>query len=197
MIELPAFLDHGRAACTTDPDLFHSTHPTAQEQARTICRGCPLRAECADYALTAPEPTGTWGALTAKERRRILRPDDDTTLDEQGRVRVPCGSYKALCAHLAYGEQCEVCRDAQDARIEAQRRARLAEEHAAAWIGGRGRDSPPPRRARLPRLPAGRASEERGTPPAAARSEARQGAAACAGTGVMTTTTNREQHHAR
>ncbi|WP_329163945.1 WhiB family transcriptional regulator [Streptomyces sp. NBC_01717] len=131
MIELPAFLDHGRAACTTDPDLFHSTHPTAQEQARTICRGCPLRAECADYALTAPEPTGTWGALTAKERRRILRPDDDTTLDEQGRVRVPCGSYKALCAHLAYGEQCEVCRDAQDARIEAQRRARLAEEHAA------------------------------------------------------------------
>ncbi|WP_329592163.1 WhiB family transcriptional regulator [Streptomyces sp. NBC_01362] len=133
MIELPAFLN-GTAACASghDPDLWASTLPTDQEAARAICQGCPLRPACADHALTRPEERGTWGGLTAKERRRILRPGDETWLDAQGRVRVPCGTYKALCAHLRYGEECQTCRDAQAIRVEAQRRARLVEEH----IGG-------------------------------------------------------------
>lgn len=134
MIELPAFLD-GTATCAQSehgPDLWASTLPADQEAARIICQGCPLRAACADHALTRPEERGTWGGLTARERRRLLRPTDPTWLDEQGRVRVPCGTYKALCAHLRYGEECEKCRDAQAARVEAQRRARLAEEH----VGG-------------------------------------------------------------
>ncbi|MEV0915443.1 WhiB family transcriptional regulator [Streptomyces sp. NPDC049967] len=131
MIELPAFLNQGPAACTDEPDLFHSTTHTDQTTATAICRTCPLRPACADYALTHPEERGTWGGLTAAERRRILLPDDTAWLDEQGRVRVACGSYRALQAHLRYGETCEPCRAAQDARIEAQRRARLAEEHRA------------------------------------------------------------------
>lgn len=131
MIELPAFLTHGRAACTDEPDLFHSTTHTDQEQARLICHTCPLRPACADHALTRPEDRGTWGGLTRAERRHILDPDDPTWVDEQGRIRLPCGTLRALTSHLRYRETCTTCRAAQDARVEEQRRARLAEEHAA------------------------------------------------------------------
>ncbi|MFC9753002.1 WhiB family transcriptional regulator [Streptomyces sp. NPDC056921] len=131
MIELPAFLN-GTATCAQpehDPDLWASTLPADHAEAARICQGCPLRLACADHALNRPEERGTWGGLTAKERRRILRPGDETWLDAQGRVRVPCGTYKALCAHIRYGEECQACRDAQAIRVEAQRRARLVEEH--------------------------------------------------------------------
>jgi len=39
-----------------------------QETARAGCRGCPARAECLDYALTADERWGVWGATTPQER---------------------------------------------------------------------------------------------------------------------------------
>ncbi|WP_406735374.1 WhiB family transcriptional regulator [Streptomyces sp. NBC_01108] len=135
MIELPAFLN-GTATCAQpehDPDLWASALPADQHEAARICQGCPLRPACADYALTRPEERGTWGGLTVTERRRILRPDDETWLDDQGRVRVPCGSYKALFAHIRYGEECQPCRDAQAARTRAARVAQLAQEHE---VGG-------------------------------------------------------------
>ncbi|MFI8865320.1 WhiB family transcriptional regulator [Streptomyces sp. NPDC053707] len=131
MITLPAFLD-GTAHCTpTTAHLFDSTHPDEQQQARAICHGCPLRTACADHALTTPEHQGTWGGLTSKDRRRIRSPRSATFLDDDGRVRVPCGTYKALQAHLRYDEECEECRDAQAARTLAERRTRLAIAHKA------------------------------------------------------------------
>lgn len=131
MINLPAFLSQGHAACTTaDPDLFHSTTAADEQQAIAVCQECPLRTACADHALTTPEERGTWGGLTASERRRILNPNSDAYLDDQGRIRVPCGSFGALMSHLRYGETCDECRAAQDARTLAQRRTRLAQEHA-------------------------------------------------------------------
>ncbi|MFJ3590121.1 WhiB family transcriptional regulator [Streptomyces sp. NPDC090231] len=136
MIELPAFLNQGTAACTDEPDLFHSTTHADQTAATATCRTCPLRPACADYALTHPEERGTWGGLTAAERRHILDPNDPTWVDEQGRIRLPCGTLRALTSHLRYRETCSTCRAAQDARVEEQRRTRLAEEHAA---GGTGR----------------------------------------------------------
>lgn len=45
--------------------------------AREVCRTCPVRAECLDYAQSAPEPVeasaggGIWGGLTGPERRRL------------------------------------------------------------------------------------------------------------------------------
>ncbi|MGP3752183.1 WhiB family transcriptional regulator [Streptomyces sp. IBSNAI001] len=129
MITLPEFLD-GTAACTpADAHLFDSTHPDQQAKARAICHDCPLRQACADHALTTPEHQGTWGGLTSKDRRRIRSPRSATFIDDDGRVRVPCGTYKALQAHLRYEEECTECRDAQAARTAAQRRLRLAEEH--------------------------------------------------------------------
>lgn len=40
--------------------------------AREFCRGCPVRRECAEYALTLPyELDGYWGGTTKNDRRRL------------------------------------------------------------------------------------------------------------------------------
>lgn len=63
-----------RAACRgLDPDIFHPVRAgnAYVTQAKQICEGCSVRAECLEYALEAPEPLGVWGGLSAQERRRI------------------------------------------------------------------------------------------------------------------------------
>jgi len=39
--------------------------------AKNICAGCPVRMECADYAVRAREPYGVWGGLSEDERDTI------------------------------------------------------------------------------------------------------------------------------
>lgn len=41
---------------------------TREEKAKQICRACPVLDRCRRHALTAPEPYGIWGAMTARER---------------------------------------------------------------------------------------------------------------------------------
>ncbi|PWF88687.1 WhiB family transcriptional regulator [Kocuria rosea] len=41
-----------------------------QRQAAAACRTCPAVAECAEYALTAREAAGVFGATTPAQRRR-------------------------------------------------------------------------------------------------------------------------------
>lgn len=40
--------------------------------AKIICRRCPVRGECLDYALRTREPYGIWGGLTEAERQERL-----------------------------------------------------------------------------------------------------------------------------
>ncbi|HEY9372573.1 WhiB family transcriptional regulator [Streptomyces sp.] len=48
-----------------------------ERKAKAICAQCPVRNECLDHALAAPEKSGTWGGLNeeerASERRRRQR----------------------------------------------------------------------------------------------------------------------------
>jgi WhiB family redox-sensing transcriptional regulator len=39
-------------------------------QAKAICAGCPVRAECAAHALTVREPYGVWGGMSEEDRER-------------------------------------------------------------------------------------------------------------------------------
>lgn len=41
-----------------------------EEQAKRICRECPVLAECRSHALAMPETHGIWGAMTPSERAR-------------------------------------------------------------------------------------------------------------------------------
>jgi WhiB family redox-sensing transcriptional regulator len=46
---------------TTDPDLWFAEDPADLERAKTMCRACPVRAECLQTALEQREPWGVWG----------------------------------------------------------------------------------------------------------------------------------------
>ncbi|MCX4827840.1 WhiB family transcriptional regulator [Streptomyces sp. NBC_00006] len=62
-----------QAACrTTDPDeLF--VQGAAQNRAKAVCTGCPVRTECLADALDNRVEFGVWGGMTERERRALLR----------------------------------------------------------------------------------------------------------------------------
>jgi WhiB family redox-sensing transcriptional regulator len=43
-----------------------------EEQAKSICRHCPVRAECLSSALAVREAYGVWGGLSSTEREELL-----------------------------------------------------------------------------------------------------------------------------
>lgn len=61
------------SACKTqDPDeLFVSG--AAQNRAKAVCMGCPVRTECLSDALDNRVEFGVWGGMTERERRALLR----------------------------------------------------------------------------------------------------------------------------
>ncbi|WP_374213165.1 WhiB family transcriptional regulator [Streptomyces sp. G1] len=61
--------------------------PPAKDAARAkgICNGCPVKAECLDWALTAGEPYGVWGGMTAHDRRKLRR-RQGAPVPERGRL---------------------------------------------------------------------------------------------------------------
>ncbi|WP_331732745.1 WhiB family transcriptional regulator [Streptomyces sp. NBC_00015] len=62
-----------RAICqAADPEeLF--VEGAAQNRAKAMCTGCPVRTECLAYALDNRIEHGVWGGMTEKERRALLR----------------------------------------------------------------------------------------------------------------------------
>ncbi|MGH9177809.1 MAG: WhiB family transcriptional regulator [Acidimicrobiales bacterium] len=63
-----------RAACRgVDPDIFYPSSDEEAEEAKAICRVCPVRESCLEYAIINRERDGVWGGATERERRRILR----------------------------------------------------------------------------------------------------------------------------
>ena len=51
-----------RLPCRTyDPDLWFADSPAELDQAKALCAGCPVRAECLAGALARREPWGVWG----------------------------------------------------------------------------------------------------------------------------------------
>lgn len=55
------------------PDLWFEGDREWKDAARQICRGCPVRNECLEYALESFEPHGIWGSLTRGQRDRLRR----------------------------------------------------------------------------------------------------------------------------
>ncbi len=61
------------AACNNaDPDELFVTG-AAQNRAKTVCFGCPVRTECLSDALDNRVEFGVWGGMTERERRALLR----------------------------------------------------------------------------------------------------------------------------
>lgn len=63
-----------RAACRgVDPDIFYPVSDEEAEDAKAICRTCPVQELCLEWALAQREKEGVWGGATERERRRIIR----------------------------------------------------------------------------------------------------------------------------
>lgn len=65
---------HRYANCLgVDPDLFFPERGASTREAKEVCRGCVVREQCLEFALTNGEKFGIWGGLSERERRRIRR----------------------------------------------------------------------------------------------------------------------------
>lgn len=63
-----------RALCAqTDPEAFFPEKGGSTREAKRVCVGCDVRAECLEYALAKDERFGIWGGLSERERRKLKR----------------------------------------------------------------------------------------------------------------------------
>jgi len=62
------------AACRgMNVEVFYLEHGHSDKAkiAKAICATCPVRVECAEYAIDTCEAFGIWGGLSPKERQQI------------------------------------------------------------------------------------------------------------------------------
>lgn len=96
----------------TDPEAFYPEKGGSTREAKSVCHGCPVAAECLDYALEHDERHGIWGGLSERERRRIKgrlvqagdriricgyeECDDEIPAEAHGRSKYCCAEHRAL-----------------------------------------------------------------------------------------------------
>ena len=56
-----------------DSEIFFPEKGASTREAKMVCQGCEVRAECLAYALEHREQHGIWGGLSEPQRRRLLR----------------------------------------------------------------------------------------------------------------------------
>lgn len=61
----------------TDPEAFFPDDGNVAD-AKRMCARCCVRESCLSHALSANEPFGVWGGLSATERRKLLRTTSGT-----------------------------------------------------------------------------------------------------------------------
>ena len=68
-----------RAACLEkDPELFFPVGNTGPallqiEEAKSVCRRCPVVDTCLQWALESGQDAGVWGGMSEDERRALKR----------------------------------------------------------------------------------------------------------------------------
>jgi hypothetical protein len=55
---------------TTSPDAFFPELGSPALDARKVCAECPVKAQCAEYALNLHVRDGIWGGVSARTLRR-------------------------------------------------------------------------------------------------------------------------------
>lgn len=73
-----AWKDRGACVSAKDPELWFPEGLTDKylpqiEQAKAVCRTCPVRGECLSYADENGVKDGIWGGMTTYERANAAR----------------------------------------------------------------------------------------------------------------------------
>jgi WhiB family redox-sensing transcriptional regulator len=72
LFDRPAW--HLRAACLgVDPELFYPERGGNSVEPKKVCRGCPVREPCLEFAVTNNERYGIWGGVAARRYNEALR----------------------------------------------------------------------------------------------------------------------------
>ncbi|MCF3105415.1 WhiB family transcriptional regulator [Streptomyces roseoverticillatus] len=69
---------HNAVCREEDPELFFPLGNTGPallqiEEAKAVCRRCPVMEQCLQWALEVGVPDGVWGGLSEDERRAMKR----------------------------------------------------------------------------------------------------------------------------
>ena len=67
-----AWMDAGNCR-SVSPSVFFPSDGVGVEVARQVCRDCPVKTACLEYALANHIGHGVWGGTSERERRRIAR----------------------------------------------------------------------------------------------------------------------------
>ncbi|CAM5591620.1 WhiB family transcriptional regulator [Streptomyces purpurascens] len=120
------------AACIgIDPRAFFPVgyHARAQvNAARRVCATCPVRQQCAAFAIEVGEHNGIWGGMSQQElrqkRRRFRARTDTTSPKPPAKKREPakCGTRAGYQKHLR--EKTEICAPCRQANTDADNRLR-------------------------------------------------------------------------
>jgi len=63
-----------RAACAeVGGDTWFPEKGEPTDAAKQVCKRCPVKAECLDFALETGDRHGVWGGLSERQRRDIQR----------------------------------------------------------------------------------------------------------------------------
>lgn len=54
-----------------DPAVWFPGQGGSMNRAKAVCRACPVRLECLDWAVKANEQAGVWGGTTPGERAHL------------------------------------------------------------------------------------------------------------------------------
>jgi WhiB family redox-sensing transcriptional regulator len=57
----------------TDPEAYFPEKGMSTAAAKSVCEGCPVRAECLEYAVARNERFGVWGGRSERERRPLVQ----------------------------------------------------------------------------------------------------------------------------
>ena len=102
-----------QALCAqTDPELFFPEKGGGSRDAKRICRQCPVRAECLEYALAHDERFGVWGAMTVSDRDRLTRARAASdSAPAAPAVPHPCHAGHLRTPENVYGDgSCRMCK---------------------------------------------------------------------------------------
>ena len=69
---------HEAACLDSDPELFFPIGNTGPallqiEEAKAVCRRCPVTEQCLNWAVETGQDAGVWGGLSEDERRALKR----------------------------------------------------------------------------------------------------------------------------
>lgn len=92
--------DYKSALCAqTDPELFFPQtwqSSTQIQQAKSICKVCPVKAECLAEALREEYNDGIWGGLTPAERSRLMGAGDVRWRSNRRRLPIKLGETNVI-----------------------------------------------------------------------------------------------------